>query len=101
MVSETFSIGAALGGTVTSHRRRTRGAAKVPTASWFFEVHEDTVEETITNFTKHSTYVLDINSDNKSRDKADRGKENIPPADDVSQTSSGAPRTHAPDGERS
>jgi hypothetical protein len=60
-------------------------------ASWFFDIHEDTEEQEMTNMLQHSTCVLDISSDEESELKARResreDKENIPPVDDVSQTS--------------
>lgn len=61
-------------------------------SSWEFDIHEDTPEQEMTNLLQHSTCRLDISSDEecerKAREKAeDRGKENVPPADDVSQTS--------------
>lgn len=62
-------------------------------SSWEFDIHEDTPEQEMTNLLQHSTCRLDISSDeecerNLGREKAeDRGKENVPPADDVSQTS--------------
>lgn len=71
-------------------------------SSWFFDIHEDTPEQEMTNLLQHSTCVLDISSDEESeqkarRDRAEgRDKENIPPADDVSQTSS---RARLPAGE--
>ncbi|KAL2111631.1 hypothetical protein VUR80DRAFT_9642 [Thermomyces stellatus] len=57
--------------------------------SWFFDIHEDTPDQEMTNLLQHSTCVLDISSDEESTARArdDRGKENVPPADDVSQTS--------------
>ncbi|ROT34597.1 hypothetical protein SODALDRAFT_286293 [Sodiomyces alkalinus F11] len=64
-------------------------------ASWFFDIHEDTPEQEMTNLLQHSTCVLDISSDEESEEKATReraegrDKENIPPSDDVSQTTSG------------
>ncbi|KAM5344705.1 hypothetical protein ACJ41O_010567 [Fusarium nematophilum] len=63
-------------------------------ASWFFEIHEDTAEQEMTNLLQHSTCTLDISSDEESQRKANRDraegrdKENVPPPDDVSQTSS-------------
>jgi hypothetical protein len=63
-------------------------------ANWFFDIHEDTPEQEMTNLLQHSTCVLDISSDEESEEKANRAraegrdKENIPPVDDVSQTSS-------------
>jgi hypothetical protein len=60
-------------------------------SSWFFDIHEDTPEQEMTNLLQHSTCVLDISSDeeNESRRLRERaeGKENVPPVDDVSQTS--------------
>lgn len=62
-------------------------------SSWEFDIHEDTPEQEMTNLLQHSTCRLDISSDEEcerrlGREKAeDRGKENVPPADDVSQTS--------------
>ncbi|KFZ11095.1 hypothetical protein V502_07749 [Pseudogymnoascus sp. VKM F-4520 (FW-2644)] len=53
--------------------------------SWEFAIHEDTQEETLTNLMEHSTYTLDISSDEESatrpRDEG-RGKENVPPTED-------------------
>jgi hypothetical protein len=68
-------------------------------SSWFFDIHEDTPEQEMTNLLQHGTCVLDISSDEESEQKArreraeGRDKENVPPADDVSQTSSAARRT--------
>ncbi|KKA27755.1 hypothetical protein TD95_001280 [Thielaviopsis punctulata] len=62
-------------------------------SSWNFEIHEDTPQEHATNMLQHSTCVLDISSDEETEFRArqeraeGRDKENIPPADDVSQTS--------------
>jgi len=63
-------------------------------SSWFFDIHEDTPEQEMTNLLNHSTCTLDISSDEESeqrmRRECDEGrdKENVPPPDDVSQTSS-------------
>ena len=61
------------------------------TASWFFDVHEDTPEQQMTNMLQHGTCVLNISSDEETEQKAKRhdceDKENVPPMDDVSQTS--------------
>lgn len=99
-----FSIDAALSGTIPSYGARQRQSA-TPTAreealpipvlhtpqskdSWFFDIHEDTEEELATNLMEHSTCTLDISSDEESalRTKDERGKENVPPLDDISQT---------------
>jgi len=98
-----FSIDAALSGTIPSYSARQRQASPVakedalpipvlytpaPKDSWFFDIHEDTPEELATNLMEHSTCTLDISSDEESasRLKDERGKENIPPLDDISQT---------------
>ena len=67
--------------------------------SWFFDIHEDTPDQELTNPLQHSTCILDISSDEESAARArdDRGKENVPPADDVSQTSRRARRATATD----
>ncbi|KAF4628884.1 hypothetical protein G7Y89_g9271 [Cudoniella acicularis] len=97
-----FSIDAALSGTIPSYGARQRQAS-APKAkevlpvdlhqpevkdSWFFDIHEDTAEELATNMMEHSTCTLDISSDEESaaRMRDERGKENVPPPDDVSQT---------------
>ncbi|KAK4097558.1 hypothetical protein N658DRAFT_393295, partial [Parathielavia hyrcaniae] len=62
-------------------------------SSWSFDIHEDTPEQEMTNLLQHGTHTLDISSDEESesrakRDRAEgRDKENIPPPEDVSQTS--------------
>lgn len=111
-----FSLDAALKGTIPSYAARS-GKAVPPRPSpaaawraragrvddlstgdpmkdsWFFDIHEDTPEQEMTNLLQHSTCVLDISSDeeteSKRRREKDEGrdKENVPPADDVSQTS--------------
>lgn len=52
--------------------------------SWFFEIHEDTLEQEAANLMEHSASVLDISSDDdavtRRRDEErEKGKENIPP----------------------
>ncbi|KAL2754760.1 hypothetical protein ACRALDRAFT_1077027 [Sodiomyces alcalophilus JCM 7366] len=106
-----FSLDAALKGTVPSYAARQSIATPTPIrapsraskldndlhepemkASWFFDIHEDTPEQETTNLLQHSTCVLDISSDDDTEEKAmraraeGRDKENVPPADDVSQT---------------
>jgi hypothetical protein len=111
-----FSLDAALKGTIPSysgsirkHNRSTKttgGSGSnsssrdffLPTpdmkTSWCFDIHEDTPEQEMTNLLQHGTCTLDISSDEESesrasRDRAEgRDKENIPPPEDVSQTSS-------------
>ncbi|KAG9246420.1 hypothetical protein BJ878DRAFT_533244 [Calycina marina] len=98
-----FSIDAALSGTIPSYKPRTTAIAaaetdlssipllhtSAPRDGWFFEIHEDTEDELATNLMEHSACTLDISSDEESalRERSDRGKENVPPVDDVSQTS--------------
>ncbi|KAI0525392.1 hypothetical protein F5B22DRAFT_336867 [Xylaria bambusicola] len=102
-----FSLDAALKGTISSYTSRSDvSTSKKPSSalsdfsglhepemnsSWFFDIHEDTEEQEMTNLLQHSTCVLDISSDEESESRRQReraeGKENIPPVDDVSQTS--------------
>ncbi|KHN98395.1 uncharacterized protein MAM_03519 [Metarhizium album ARSEF 1941] len=101
-----FSLDAALKGTIASYAPRprsnalSRGSTSTSSlgeldakAGWFFDIHEDTPEQEMTNLLQHSTCVLDISSDEESKKRASRenaegrDKENIPPVDDVSQTS--------------
>jgi hypothetical protein len=93
-----FSIDAALSGTISSYGKRQASSREqeLPVSlhqpesvdSWFFDIHEDTPEELATNLMEHSTCTLDISSDEESvaRMKDERGKENVPPLDDISQT---------------
>ncbi|KAL2882047.1 hypothetical protein SGCOL_002305 [Colletotrichum sp. CLE4] len=102
--SAPFSLDAALKGTIPSYAARSTVATSSRNvvkdldepdlkASWFFDIHEDTPEQEMTNMLQHGTCVLDISSDEESerkasRDRAEgRDKENVPPVDDVSQTS--------------
>jgi len=100
-----FSLDAALKGTIPSYASRSSAATAKPApsssksslnepelkASWFFDIHEDTPEQEMTNLLQHGTRVLDISSDEESAQRARRegreDKENVPPVDDVSQTS--------------
>ncbi|KAJ4416535.1 hypothetical protein N0V82_006657 [Gnomoniopsis sp. IMI 355080] len=100
-----FSLDAALKGTVPSYASHAATSSKASSASadslydsgmkssWFFDIHEDTPEQEMTNLLQHSTCMLDISSDEECaqkmrKDRSEgRGKENIPPANDVSQTS--------------
>ena len=93
-----FSLDAALKGTIPSYTSKTAAPSVLDDkaelkASWFFDIHEDTPEQEMTNLLQHSTCVLDISSDEESEQKAKqekdegRDKENVPPMDDVSQTS--------------
>lgn len=103
-----FSLDAALKGTIPSYSPRstttisttssTPAPAPAPAPetsaprdtkpSWFFDIHEDTPDQELTNLLQHSTCILDISSDEETARRArdDHGKENVPPADDVSQT---------------
>ncbi|KAF4336482.1 hypothetical protein FBEOM_9690 [Fusarium beomiforme] len=95
-----FSLDAALKGTIPGYGAKERITKEPITAlhepdmkaSWFFDIHEDTPEQEMTNLLQHSTCVLDISSDEESerkrnRDRAEgRDKENVPPPDDISQT---------------
>ncbi|KAK4196760.1 hypothetical protein QBC40DRAFT_5157 [Triangularia verruculosa] len=109
--SVPFSLDAALKGSIPAYSGSLRASSVSTTAaapassdsfllstggmqsSWFFDIHEDTPEQEMTNLLQHGTCTLDISSDEESerrqsRDRAEgRDKENIPPADDISQTS--------------
>ncbi len=82
-----------------SKSRLSRGLDIGSKAAWFFEIHEDTPEQEMTNLLQHSTCVLDISSDEETEVKKERefadgcNKENIPPAGHVSQTSARPPRS--------
>ncbi|KAK1826440.1 hypothetical protein QBC39DRAFT_269121 [Podospora conica] len=99
--SAPFSLDAALKGTIPSYSGRSTPASSSHnllqpemSSSWFFDIHEDTPEQEMTNLLQHSTCTLDISSDEESERRArreqieGRDKENVPPADDVSQMSS-------------
>ena len=99
--SAPFSLDAALKGTIPSYSGSFRNAAPSNSllqpdmkSDWFFDIHEDTPEQEMTNLLQHSTCTLDISSDEESEQRArreqaeGRNKENIAPADDVSQTTS-------------
>lgn len=89
-----FSLDAALKGTIPSYApKRTLDDTLDESdmkASWFFDIHEDTADQEMTNMLQHGTCVLDISSDEETEQKANRDgredKENIAPLDDVSQT---------------
>lgn len=94
-----FSLDAALKGTIPSYAPAAPKAAPKPApqepgmqASWFFDIHEDTAEQEMTNLLQHGTCVLDISSDEESARRANcqgrEDKENVAPVDDVSQTTS-------------
>ena len=96
--SAPFSLDAALKGTIPSYSGRSAASKNLLQAemksSWFFDIHEDTPEQEMTNLLQHSTCTLDISSDEESERRArreqieGRDKENVPPADDISQTTS-------------
>ncbi|KAK7745652.1 hypothetical protein SLS62_009693 [Diatrype stigma] len=100
-----FSLDAALKGTIPSYTsRKASSSLAAPSApvdvrslhepeskaSWDFVIHEDTPEQEMTNLLQHSTCVLDISSDEETESRRQReraeGKENVPPVDDISQT---------------
>ncbi|KAK3985744.1 hypothetical protein QBC44DRAFT_334505 [Cladorrhinum sp. PSN332] len=102
--SVPFSLDAALKGSIPAYSgslslapsSSTLTAGSEMQSSWFFDIHEDTPEQEMTNLLQHHTGTLDISSDEESerrvmRERAEgKDKENIPPADDISQTSSRA-----------
>ncbi|RCI11608.1 hypothetical protein L249_7754 [Ophiocordyceps polyrhachis-furcata BCC 54312] len=91
--SAPFSLDAAVKGTISSYSARpSKPLLPEAKASWHFDIHEDTPEQEMTNLLQHGTCILDISSDEENERKAQRdsvegrNKENIAPADDVSQT---------------
>ena len=92
-----FSIDAALSGTIQSYSERHALSLRLPVSFntpetkglLSFNIHEDTSEELATNMMEHSTSTLDISLDEESATttKDDMGKENIPPLDDISGSS--------------
>lgn len=104
--SLNFSIDAALSGTIPSYKPPTATPAPTtallsdaslylpplhrdaPKPSWDFEIYEDSESELATNLLEHGACTLDISSDEESvrGSRSERGKENVAPADDVSQT---------------
>ncbi|KAF4596005.1 thymidylate kinase [Ophiocordyceps camponoti-floridani] len=101
-----FSLDAALKGTTAGYAARPqkavgRGILEPETkASWYFDIHEDTPEQEMTNLLQHGTCILDLSSEEENARKAaeDLDKENVPPVDHVSQTSVAAgPRRAADD----
>ncbi|KAH9909591.1 hypothetical protein F4778DRAFT_5286 [Xylariomycetidae sp. FL2044] len=110
-----FSLDAALKGTIPSYKSRNDTSLTKSTSakssdfsslhesemssSWIFDIHEDTPEQEMTNLLQHSTCVLDISSDEESESRKQRerleGKENVPPVDDISQTSRPRASRHA------
>ncbi|RDA84239.1 hypothetical protein CP532_2119 [Ophiocordyceps camponoti-leonardi (nom. inval.)] len=92
--SAPFSLDAAVKGTISSYSARPSKPLLPETkSSWHFDIHEDTPEQEMTNLLQHGTCILDISSDEENERKArrdsdeGRNKENIAPADDISQTS--------------
>lgn len=95
-----FSLNAALQGTIDYsglHEPEIK-------SSWFFDIHEDTAEEEATNMLEHQACTLDISSDeeceNRRRRELEECKENVPPADDVSQLSRPRPARFAACGDK-
>ncbi|KAI1747384.1 hypothetical protein F4782DRAFT_426350 [Xylaria castorea] len=100
-----FSLDAALKGTISSYTRTDVSSKKSSSglsnfsglhepeinSSWFFDIHEDTVIEHLTNDLNHKTSGLELISEEQKRKKLqeeyEEGKENHPPLDDISQTS--------------
>jgi hypothetical protein len=85
--SPHLSIAAALSGTLAHKKpKKIRTIEESTPKSWFFDIYEETEEQqeyTVNEWTMtQSATILDISDDeSKARDRADRGKENIPPSD--------------------
>ncbi|CAI4212607.1 unnamed protein product [Parascedosporium putredinis] len=89
-----FSLDAALKGTIPGYAARSSTTSLRPVPGWSRSCcRRDTPEQEMTNLLQHGTCTLDISSDEESEQRATReraegrDKENIPPADDISQTS--------------
>jgi hypothetical protein len=85
--SPHLSIAAALSGTLAHKKsKKIRTIEESTPKSWFFDIYEETEEQqeyTVNEWTMtQSATILDISDDeSKARDRADRGKENVPPGD--------------------
>ncbi|RJE17417.1 hypothetical protein PHISCL_10246, partial [Aspergillus sclerotialis] len=81
-VRRPFSLATALtnGKSNTQPQPKPRHSTKPP-ASWFFDIHEDSEQDEMTNLMQHSTCVLDISDDEGKQSSDGRGKENIPPVE--------------------
>jgi hypothetical protein len=85
--SPHLSIAAALSGTLAHKKsKKIRTIEESTPKSWFFDIYEETEEQqeyTVNEWTMtQSATILDISDDeSKARDRADRGKENVPPSD--------------------
>ena len=97
----SFSIDAALAGTVPAHKLRKPAQKKDPASEtvldgmpkgWMFDIHTDSKDEEASNLMEHSTCTLDISDDETSKSKMfdEENKENVPP-----QPGMNAPITHA------
>ena len=81
------SIAAALSGTLAHKKsKKIRRIDEYQPKSWFFDIYEETEAQqdyTVKEWTMtQSATILDISDDEgKAQDRADRGKENIPPND--------------------
>jgi hypothetical protein len=82
-----LSLAAALSGTLAHKKsKKIRTIEESKPKSWFFDIYEETEAQqdyTVNEWTMtQSATILDISDDeSKARDRADRGKENIPPND--------------------
>ena len=94
-----FSIDAALAATVPQAKPEPVTSTldvSVP-KGWLFDIHEDTPDEELGNLMQHSTQTLDISDDEERKAaKDDRGKENIPPADNMSLSMAPITTTNRP-----
>jgi hypothetical protein len=63
--------------------------SRASTSGWQFTIHEDTEQELLHNLMEHGAQTLDLSSDEEcdiKRRAEGKGKENVAPGDDVSQT---------------
>lgn len=95
--SKSLIVDTALKGSATGYARRTslRAAPELcraaPKPTWFFDICPDTVEDLLANtsLTRPSTSILDISYEEA---EDNRGKENVPPIDDLGRRGYRTPR---------
>ena len=80
-----FSIDAALSGSLKSSQPTPVSTLEdIKPKGWMFPIHQDTPDEEAGNLMEHAACTLDISSDEESTAaKNSRGKENIPPTEDL------------------
>lgn len=75
-----------------------RSGASACRSDLFFDIYEDTPEQNMTNLLQHSTCTLDISGEKEREQRCAEGhdKDNIPLADDASQSAARPPTAYWP-----